>query len=160
MTSFILQAENLVPDLKVKIVRWLKNHAYIGTLQKNLRVKLKSAALPKAVVGAANCSDSSSVPDSDDSNLVTDKMVIPQRKAKNTISLLKNDEIKSSSEEIVGGHGLAVQSGILDQKACEEQADSNKECIQDTGEKVSTLTFFCHSFFGALIICPMELCDE
>ncbi|XP_023518349.1 uncharacterized protein LOC111781857 isoform X1 [Cucurbita pepo subsp. pepo] len=131
----VMPAENLVPDLKVKIVRWLRNHAYIGTLQKNLRVKLKSAALPKAVVGAANCSNSSSVPDSDDSNLVTDKMVIPQRKAKNTISLLKNDEIKSSSEEIVGGHGLAVQSGILDQKACEEQADSNKECIQDTGEK-------------------------
>ncbi|XP_011655203.1 uncharacterized protein LOC101212864 isoform X2 [Cucumis sativus] len=125
-----LTAENIVPDLKSKIVRWLRNHAYIGSLQKNLRVKLKSAVLAKAVVGAADRSESLSVLDSDNSDLIADKMVTPRRKTKNSISHLKNDEIKSSSEETLGCYGLPTQSNSLDQ-----QEDSKKECIQDAGEK-------------------------
>lgn len=144
----MLQAENIVPDLKSKIVRWLRNHAYIGSLQKNLRVKLKSAVLAKAVVGAADRSESLAVPDSDNSDLIADKMVAPRRKTKSNVSHLKNDEIKSSSEETLGGHGLPTQSNTLDQQACEEQEDS-KECIQDAGEKVSTLSI---TIFLAIII--------
>lgn len=70
----------------------------IGTLQKNLRVKLKSTVLSKAVVRAADRSGSLSVPDSDNSNLIADKMITPRRKTKSNIRHLKNDEIKSSSD--------------------------------------------------------------
>ncbi|XP_023550043.1 uncharacterized protein LOC111808351 isoform X1 [Cucurbita pepo subsp. pepo] len=129
-----LAAGNLVPDLKSKIVRWLRSHAYIGTLQRNLRVKLKSA-VAKAVDGSADRSDSLSVPDSDNSDLIANKMVTLRRKTKSNISHLKSDEIKSSSEETLGGPCLVMQSDTLDQQACEEQGDSNKECIQDAGEK-------------------------
>ncbi|CAK9327729.1 unnamed protein product [Citrullus colocynthis] len=130
-----LTADNIVPDLKSKIVRWLRNHAYIGSSQKNLRVKLKSAVLSKAVVGAADRPDSLSVLDSDNSDLIADKMVTSRRKNKNNISHLKNDEIKSLPEEALGGHGLAMQSDTLNQQACEDQDDSKKECIEDAGEK-------------------------
>lgn len=145
MMSFMLQADNIVPDLKSKIVRWLKNHAYIGSSQKNLRVKLKSAVLSKAVVGAADRPDSLSVLDSDNSDLIADKMVTSRRKNKSNISHLKNDEIKSLPEEALGGHDLAMQSDTLNQQACEDQDGSKKECIQDAGEKVSSLAliFFC-----------------
>lgn len=140
--SSILQADNLVPDLKFKIVRWLRNHAYIGTLQKNLRVKLKSAVLSKAVVGSVDRSDSLSVPDSDNSDLMVENFVTTRRKTKSNISHLKNDEVKSTREETLGGHGIVMQSGALNQQPCEEQSDSHKDCIQDAGEKVSTLSLF------------------
>ncbi|XP_022141727.1 uncharacterized protein LOC111012014 isoform X3 [Momordica charantia] len=134
LLSAKLTADNLVPDLKSKIVRWLKNHAYIGALQKNLRVKLKSAVLSKAVVGAADRSDSLSVPESENSDLIADKLVKTRRKTKSNMSHLKNDEIKCSSEETLGG-GLAMHSDSLDQQDSEEPGDSNKECIQDSSEK-------------------------
>ena len=159
MLSFMFQAGNLVPDLKSKIVRWLRSHAYIGTLQRNLRVKLKSA-VAKAVDGSADRSDSLSVPDSDNSDLIANKMVTLRRKTKSNISHLKSDEIKSSSEETLGGPCLVMQSDTLDQQACEEQGDSNKECIQDAGEKVSmsSLIFFLAVLFWAvnLFIYHME----
>ncbi|XP_065881563.1 uncharacterized protein [Euphorbia lathyris] len=114
-----LAGDSFLPDLQCKIVKWLRNHAYMGTLHKNLKVKLKSTVLSKAEVGATDRVISGS----------TDPVVAKPKVTKSNISVLRDNKVICSSEEIVSDSRMLVDEVKVDQLCGEGPADSSEVII-------------------------------
>lgn len=126
---FFLQEDNLVPDLQCRIVKWLRNHAHMGTLHKNLKVKLKSAILSKAEIEAADHSDGVTVLESDITNPVAVKSVPPRRRMKSNIRILRDNKIICSSKEFSSDCDMLIDEVKVDQLANEEPETSSEVSI-------------------------------
>ncbi|KAL0314248.1 UNVERIFIED_CONTAM: Lysine-specific demethylase 4B [Sesamum angustifolium] len=95
----ILDDNHMVPELQCKLLRWLKNHAHIGNLQKTLKVKIRSLVAPKPVVHAAEGVGAVSIEDSSISDAVPIKSVPPRRRTKSSIRNVKDDNSFSSPDK-------------------------------------------------------------
>ncbi|XP_021601342.2 uncharacterized protein LOC110606708 isoform X5 [Manihot esculenta] len=124
-----LAEDNLVPDLQCRIVKWLRNHAHMGTLHKNLKVKLKSAILSKAEIEAADHSDGVTVLESDITNPVAVKSVPPRRRMKSNIRILRDNKIICSSKEFSSDCDMLIDEVKVDQLANEEPETSSEVSI-------------------------------
>ncbi|KAF8030393.1 hypothetical protein BT93_E2740 [Corymbia citriodora subsp. variegata] len=124
-----------VPDLQWKLVKWLKNHACMGTLQKDLKVK-KSNFPAKAEVGGTDVSDSVALSDSDISDPVAVKSVPPRRRTKSNIRILKDNDIICSSKNSFNDNGTVMDG--LDQVVAGEVERSTELSIPDVSEKLET----------------------
>lgn len=89
----------MVPDIQFKITKWLKNHAYIGSSQKTLKVKLKSTIAPKVEAGVVDNLDPIRVTEPEIADCVPVKSVPPRRRTKNNVRVVKDGESLYSSEE-------------------------------------------------------------
>ncbi|KAL0326260.1 UNVERIFIED_CONTAM: hypothetical protein Sradi_5195300 [Sesamum radiatum] len=87
----ILDDNHMVPELQCKLLRWLKNHAHIGNLQKTLKVKIRSLVAPKPVADAAEGVGTVSIEESSISDAVPIKSVPPRRRTKSSIRNVKDD---------------------------------------------------------------------
>ncbi|XP_059631881.1 uncharacterized protein LOC132274584 [Cornus florida] len=125
----------LVPDMRCKIVKWLKNHAYIGTLQKNLKVKIKSAPVSKDEMGVTGDSDAITVSESDISD-VRVKSVPPRRRTKSNIRIFKDNKVICSSKEMVSDDGIVTEEVKKDQIVSENPDYSSKESVPDATDKI------------------------
>ncbi|KAL0360154.1 UNVERIFIED_CONTAM: hypothetical protein Sradi_3699900 [Sesamum radiatum] len=88
----ILDDNHMVPELQCKLLRWLKNHAHIGNLQKTLKVKIRSLVAPKPVADAAEGVGTVSIEESSISDAVPIKSVPPRRRTKSSIRNVKDDK--------------------------------------------------------------------
>ncbi|KAL0438023.1 UNVERIFIED_CONTAM: histone H3-lysine(4) N-trimethyltransferase ATX1 [Sesamum latifolium] len=88
----ILDDNHMVPELQCKLLRWLKNHAHIGNLQKTLKVKIRSLVAPKPVADAAEVVGTVSLEESSISDAVPIKSVPPRRRTKSSIRNVKDDK--------------------------------------------------------------------
>ncbi|KAL3641330.1 hypothetical protein CASFOL_016298 [Castilleja foliolosa] len=96
----ILTDNHMVPELQCKLVRWLKNHAYIDNLQKTMNVKSRSLVAPKDVADVADGVDAAvpvEKPNVSDSNPV--KSVPPRRRSKSSIRTVKDEKSCSSKDK-------------------------------------------------------------
>ncbi|XP_057987013.1 uncharacterized protein LOC110647110 isoform X2 [Hevea brasiliensis] len=124
-----LAEDNLVPDLQCKIVKWLRNHAHMGTLHKNLKVKLKSTILPMAEIASADRSDGVTVLESDITDPVAVKSVPPRRRTKSNIRILRDNKIICSSEEFSSDSVMLMDEVKVDQLANGEPANLSEVSI-------------------------------
>ncbi|XP_047307292.1 uncharacterized protein LOC124910660 isoform X2 [Impatiens glandulifera] len=96
LAAFLID-DSPVPDLHGEVVSWLKRHAYIGSLQKNLKVKIKSSKALEPVGGQNTLSSNSPKveggPDKSSSSvcLATETSHIEQRMLDNFESVTRND---------------------------------------------------------------------
>lgn len=126
-----LAENNLVPELRSKIVKWLNDHALLGASQKSLKVKIKSSILSnKPDNGSDDGSDAVPVSDSDVPDVVPVKSVPPRRRTKN-IRILKDNKVNRSSQEMPVDE---VTEGSL---VTEDPGGSNKESIPVVTKKSS-----------------------
>ncbi|KAK4413254.1 histone H3-lysine(4) N-trimethyltransferase ATX1 [Sesamum alatum] len=88
----VLDDNHMVPELQCKLLRWLKNHAHIGNLQKTLKVKIRSLVAPKPVADAALGVGTVSIEESSISDAVPIKSVPPRRRTKSSIRTVKDDK--------------------------------------------------------------------
>ncbi|XP_021681430.2 uncharacterized protein LOC110665553 isoform X2 [Hevea brasiliensis] len=124
-----LAEDNLVPDLQCKIVKWLRNHVYMGTFHKNLNVKQKSAILSKAEMAAADCSDGVTALESDITDPVAVKSVPPRRRTKGNIRIFGDNKIICSSKQFSSDSGTLMDEVKVHQLANEEPENSSEVSI-------------------------------
>lgn len=123
-----------VPELQCKIVEWLKNNAYIGTLQRNLKVRFKSTNVPKVEKLVADDTNvtvaESRVPD-----VVPVTSIPPRRRTKSNVKILKDNKVVCSSRASSNDDEVAMndKSGHLvrDEPACQ-----SKESLPDATQKI------------------------
>ncbi|XP_042482293.1 uncharacterized protein LOC122062708 isoform X2 [Macadamia integrifolia] len=89
------------PGLQPKIIKWLGNHAYMGTSQKNLKVRSSSTISSRAVIAGPDGPNGVAVADSSHPDAVPVKSVPPRRTTKNNITILKDKKVLCSSGEIL-----------------------------------------------------------
>lgn len=109
----------------------------MGSLQKNLRVKIKSAISSKDETGEENGSDAVLVSETDIPDPVPVKSVPPRRRTKSNIRILKDSRIICSSEETFIDNGTVMDEVTTDQVADEELENSSKRCSPNSIENVS-----------------------
>lgn len=125
--------DHLVPDLRCKIVKWLKSHAYVCNLQKNLKVKIKPTS--ETDIGAADGFDAVSIPESDISDSVPVKSVPPRRRTKSNIRILKDNKILCSTNDTQRDDGMVVDEVKTDQLVNGTRND--KESIITAPEEIT-----------------------
>lgn len=105
LLASMLNDGKMVPDIRFKVAKWLKNHAYIGSLQKTLKVKIKSTIAPKVEAGVV---DSIRVTEREITDFVPVKSVPPRRRTKNNVRVVKDGESLHSSKETLKIDGVAA----------------------------------------------------
>lgn len=150
LLAFFLQDGTFASDLQCKLVKWLSNHAYLGGLLKNVKLKIKSSISSKADIKNSD-SDGLMVSESDVADPVAVKSVPPRRRTKSSIRILRDDKMVSSSEEIFSGNGIAADKDEVkvEQLDGEEPAIHNKVSTPDCTEKV---TLFCWTICLELLV--------
>ncbi|KAE8679801.1 PHD finger family protein, putative isoform 2 [Hibiscus syriacus] len=132
--SASLNNDSLSPDLRCKIVKWLSNHAYIVSSQKNLKVNMKSLISSKDEIEATYISDDIMVSKSDIADLAAVKPM-PPRRTKNNVKNLRDNKV-ICSDEIIDDIGVVMDEVSCDLLAKEETNDSSKVSILGTTGKV------------------------
>ncbi|KAL2467526.1 PHD finger family protein [Forsythia ovata] len=132
LLSKIFIDNHMVPELQCKIMKWLRNHAYISSFQKTLKVKVRPGV---ALKDEANVVDGAGE-ESDISDVVPVKSVPPRRRTKSNIRIVK-DEMLSFSKEKVNGDGIImadVENGLLDG---EDSNGPGVESVLDGTKKIT-----------------------
>ncbi|KAJ8551240.1 hypothetical protein K7X08_000610 [Anisodus acutangulus] len=109
LLASMLNDGKLVPDIHFKVAKWLKNHAYNGSLQKTLKVKIKSTIAPKVEAGVVDDLDSIRVTEPEIMDFVPVKSVPPRRRTKNNVRVVKDGESLYSSKETLNIDGVAAE---------------------------------------------------
>ncbi|KAK3015715.1 hypothetical protein RJ639_005663 [Escallonia herrerae] len=128
--------DRLAPDLLCKIVKWLRSHALIGSPQKNLKLKLKSATLSKAEMQVTDGTDVASASESDIPDDVPVKSVPPRRRTKSGVKVLKDDKVISPSKETLGHDGTVMAEVLSGPDLIEYPDFPSKESSSDLSEKI------------------------
>lgn len=137
----------MVPELHCKLLKWLKNHAHIGNLQKTLKVIISSLLAPKSMADVAEGVGAVSVEESSISDAVPVKSVPPRRRTKSSLRTVKDDKSclsKTNDETTKGDTDLCLLVG-------ENSNDPPSESLPDETKKVS-LSFCNAACSGSLII--------
>ncbi|KAE8704410.1 PHD finger family protein, putative isoform 2 [Hibiscus syriacus] len=129
----VIPNDSLAPDLRCKIVKWLSNHAYIVSSQKNLKVNIKSLISSKDESKATHISDDIMVSKSDMVDLAAVKPM-PPRRTKNNVKNLRDNKV-ICSDEIIDDIGVVMDEASCDLLAKEETNDSSKASILGTTGK-------------------------
>lgn len=143
LTLVLISQDNcVVPDLRSKIVTWLKKHAYIGSIKKNLKVKIKSSLASKDGMGAAEGADAVLVSESDIPDVVPVKSVPPRRRTKSNIRILKEHKGICSSKEMISDDEIVVDEAKRGHLISEDASYSTKQSEVDITNKVSHYTLY------------------
>ncbi|KAK7275707.1 hypothetical protein RIF29_16829 [Crotalaria pallida] len=123
------------PDVRVKIVNWLKAHIYNNACRKVLKIKFKSANSSKNEDGATDDSDTSLISDPGLLDPVSVKSVPPIRRTVSNIRILKDNEVICSSVASSGENGMPMDKFIAGEHDHENPGSSNEASIPEATEK-------------------------
>ncbi|XP_019455602.1 PREDICTED: uncharacterized protein LOC109356638 isoform X3 [Lupinus angustifolius] len=124
------------PDVRTKIVNWLKAHVYTNACHKGLKVKFKPASSSKDEDGATDGSDTSLISDPGLLDPVAVMSVVaPRRRTANNIRILKDNEVICSSEAVSSENGMPVDKCIVGEPDCGNPGTSNEVSIPEVSEK-------------------------
>ncbi|XP_055959987.1 uncharacterized protein LOC126665739 isoform X2 [Mercurialis annua] len=127
-----LDEDSLVPEMQCKLVKWLRNHAYLGTSHKNMKVQ-KVTVLSKTEMEANDLSDGITLSESDMTDHVVVRSVPPRRRTKNNVRILRDNKIICSSEEYSSDGGMLLDEFKVDQRVHEEPENSTETSIEPNG---------------------------
>lgn len=153
--TLFLQEACMAPDVRHKIVNWLKDHVYTGAPHKGLKVKFKPANAPNNENGATDGSDTLPTQDSGLLDPVAVKSVPPRRRTISNIRILKDNKVVCSSEVVTSENEVPIDKFFVCQPECENPGCSNEASLPDATEAVilgriwfgKTLFIFISSFF-------------
>lgn len=117
-------------------MKWLKNHAYMGSSPQKLEVKIKSLMSSKEETGATDGYDEIMDFMSDITTPVAVKSVPPRRRTKSNARILRDNEVICSSDEIINDSGLVMDEVMVDRFSKEEIYDLSKASILNAIGKV------------------------
>ncbi|KAK7351150.1 hypothetical protein VNO77_10384 [Canavalia gladiata] len=124
----------MAPDMRHKIVNWLKAHVYTSAFQKSLKVKFKPANATKNESGATEGSDTLTISDSGLVDPVAVKSVPPRRRTVSNIRILKDNKVICSSEGVPSQNGMPMDRCRVGQSDCDNPSYSNEASILKAAE--------------------------
>lgn len=89
----------MVPELKYKLLKWLKTHVHVGNLQKTLQVMIRSSLGSKPMQDVAEGVGDVSIEESGISDAVPVKSVPPRRRTKSSVWTMKDDNSCLSTDK-------------------------------------------------------------
>lgn len=122
----------MVPGLQTKIVEWMKNHAYIGPLQRNLKVRFKNLTKVEAVANdeTDGTVSESCIPD------VSVASIPPRRRTKSDIRILKDGKALCLTRADSIGDGISMTQNGARHLIRDEPASQSEESVPDSSQKV------------------------
>lgn len=121
----------------------------MGSLHKDLKVKLRSNVLSQTEMGSTDQSDGVTVSEPDITDPVAVKSVPPRRRTKSNIRILRDNKVICSSEEILNDNGMVMDEVKADQLVSGDPENSSKVSTPGATEKV---------ILSILIICSKSSC--
>ncbi|CAL0307848.1 unnamed protein product [Lupinus luteus] len=128
------------PDVRLKIVNWLKAHVYTNAMHKGTKVKFKSNNSSKDEQGATDDSDASLISDPGFLDLASFKSVPRRRITVSSRRILKDNEMICSPEAVSSENGLPLHKLIVREPNSESPGTFNKASIPDVTEKTLTMS--------------------
>ncbi|XP_042477350.1 uncharacterized protein LOC122058746 isoform X2 [Macadamia integrifolia] len=152
------------PDLQSKIIKWLGNHAYMGTSQKNLKIRSNCKISSRSVVAGPdgpNGPNGVAIADSIPPDIAPVKSVPPRRRTKNNTRILKDKKVLSSSKETIieqNDDGIVINE-FSEQPLCldeefhdgsgNESVSRNGDCCKDPYATGKVYNLFCLQNVGS-----------
>ncbi|KMT20024.1 hypothetical protein BVRB_1g000440 [Beta vulgaris subsp. vulgaris] len=99
---------HLSPELYSKILKWLKEHSYLDTREKDWRTKLSCLVPSKAELKSDDNADAVAARDLDISD-VSVKSVPPRRRTVGNIRIMKEDNVISLWNNKMQGNGVVIE---------------------------------------------------
>ncbi|XP_027362202.1 uncharacterized protein LOC113869883 isoform X2 [Abrus precatorius] len=135
LTANINQEACMAPDVRHKVVNWLKDHVYTSSaFQRGLKVKFKPGNVSKNESGATDGSDALPISDSGLLDPVAVKSVPPRRRTVSNIRILKDNKVICSSEGVTNENGMPMDRCKVSQSNCDNPASSNEASIPNATE--------------------------
>ncbi|XP_076916098.1 uncharacterized protein LOC143575683 [Bidens hawaiensis] len=127
-----LDDDCLPAELHGKIVKWLKSHAHIGGLQKNLKLKVISKCVSK--VEKESGDENANIRTSDNSNAASSpvKLALSRKKTKGNIRVLKDNGLVLSFKR------SSTDDGVVMDDDHNGRNIPNQESSPDSKEKISS----------------------
>ena len=141
--TFSLQEACAAPDVRLKIVNWLKAHVYPNAFQKGLKVKFRLANSSKDENAATNGSDILLISDRGLPDPVAIKSVPPRRRTISNIRILKDNKVIHPSEAVCSENGMPVGKFNLGEAEHDNPGTSNEASIPE----VEKVIFSCINYF-------------
>ncbi|XP_019415536.1 PREDICTED: uncharacterized protein LOC109327024 [Lupinus angustifolius] len=123
----------IVPDVRHKIVNWLKAHVYTTAFHEGVKVKIKPANASIGEGGAANGSENLLKSDSGLLDTIAVKAVPPRRRTVSNIRILK-DKMICSSNGVTSENGMPVDKISVDQTDHKNPGISNEASVPGATE--------------------------
>lgn len=131
---FSLQDGNLMPDVRCKVVKWLKTHAYFNSSKKNLKQRVRSTVSFKAELGNIDNLDVAPAPEADTMDPFADKSVPPKRRTRSNVTILNGTKVLSSSAESFNNNWIILDKDMEDRVANEAEKYSEVSVPDAVGE--------------------------
>lgn len=123
-----LTDDSLDSDQCSKIVKWLSNHAYMGTSRNNLKFKIKPTVSSEADIGPYNASSAAMVSKPDNPALPV-KSVASEKISKNNVRILKDNKVLCSSKDILNDSGSMADKVRLNRSDGPENSSKGSNCM-------------------------------
>ncbi|CAL0319377.1 unnamed protein product [Lupinus luteus] len=124
----------MAPDVRDKIVNWLKAHVYTTAFQKGVKVKFKPANASSDEGGSTHGSESLPKSNSGLLDRFAVKSVPPRRRTVSNIRILKDNKMICLSEGITSENGMPVDKIRVRQLDHENPGSSNEASVPDATE--------------------------
>ncbi|XP_038702849.1 uncharacterized protein LOC119999393 isoform X2 [Tripterygium wilfordii] len=141
-----LADDTLAPQLRFKIAKWLRNHAYMGFLQRNSNIDVKFPLEDEN--GTVDSPDDVTVTESDITVPGAVKCVPSRRRTNSNIRFSRNDKVIPFYEEFLIENGIETNEVKVDRVVSEEQENSSEWTITNASEKGSSNTDGFHDSVG------------
>ena len=138
----------MVPDVRCKILKWLKNNVHLSTLETNLKGRIELTVTFKASWKLLIILMLYKISESDVADPVAVKSVPPRRRTKGNIRVLNDPKIVCSSQKIFSGKESVVNEVKVDLLIDKEHEKSSEASIPHAVEKV--LFLWLSVFFASL----------
>ncbi|KAL4566204.1 hypothetical protein LXL04_030316 [Taraxacum kok-saghyz] len=132
-----LADDSLPPDLHGRIVKWLKTHAHVGSLQKNLKLKVISPCISKPEKESPTLENNS-----EHNNSPVKSSPPPWRRTKGNIRVLKDNSLILSLKRSSGDDGVVMNDdkngGELEDSNNDNNNNNNNKSSPDSTEKAES----------------------
>ncbi|KAH9605285.1 hypothetical protein KSS87_016321 [Heliosperma pusillum] len=129
-----LASNHLGPEMSCKVLKWLTDHAYMNTSDKDLRAKVRRLLPPKAELVCDDHSDGNVVMDLDVPDVVPVKSV-PQRR-RTVGNIVKEDKVIPLWNDKPPVNDTSIKEETEQEQVNGDHDQSSKDAISDGMEKI------------------------
>ncbi|XP_074263550.1 uncharacterized protein LOC141586276 isoform X2 [Silene latifolia] len=129
-----LASNHLGPEMSCKVLKWLTDHAYMNTSEKDLRAKVRRLMPPKAELVSEDPSDGNAVMDLDMPDVVPVKSV-PQRR-RTVGNIVKEEKVTPLWNDKPPVNDTSIKDEIEQEQVNGDHDQSSKDAIADGMEKI------------------------
>lgn len=111
---FSLQYDNLVPDVRSRVVKWLKTHVHLNSLPKKFNIKIRPAVPFKTELATIDGLDVAPAPEAETTGPISVKSVPARRRTRSDVRILNDGKKLCPSKEGFNNGGIILDKVMED----------------------------------------------